>query len=450
METLFVSLILFFVPIKEIKIKGFTKGLEKKSQFIFKEFYEKEATKENLDRLTERLLDFLLKQGYPFVRIRFTGFDTTKGGLKIIINVSNLKPVIIDDISLDKRIKTKKKIFYRYFPLRGKPFDIQKFNTGKEKIERFPFIEIKGFDFRTYAGKNYIYLDVKEKPSSSFEIFMGYNVEKKIPLGKLDANINNLFGDLRSFRLKWERFAKGKSDFKFTYTEPFIGPFELSLSPYYSLSQRESLYVKENIGLKCAYYLKKGNLSLFYEYAEEIPFKKKSKFLNSSGSEIIVGKKTFFPSDAFYFSISGKIIKGKNESYKGFANLFVFKNILFNFYMLLDFYAGGINLKDTLLSEYFYLGGTKLPRGYAEEEFTAEKFLTVSFENHLKFKNLSIFLFIDYSVISSISSVFLHRLGYGIGFTGFTSNIETKLSIAFPYRYDFTSAKIHLIFKNYF
>ncbi len=449
METLFVSLI-FLIPIKEIEIRGVSLGVEKKLETLKKEFKGKEVNKDNLDNLTNKLIQFLLKEGYPLARIRFTGFEKEKDSMKIIITISDLKPFIVNDILIDGNAKTKKEIFKRYFNLIQKPFNMEEFIKGKRKIESFPFIKIEGFDLKAYAGTNYLYLKVKEKPSNRFEFFSSYDNKNKILRGKIEIEAFNLFGDLRSFKIKWERYAKGKSDFEISYTEPFIGPFEISLTPYYLLFQRESLYIKENIGVKLSYNFEKGFLSVLYEYYEEIPFLKKSFYINSSGSEIILGRRAFFPEEAFYFSLFGKALKGKSTSYKGESDIYFMKKLLYIFYGSFEIFAGFLNLKDTLLSEYFYLGGTKYPRGYKEEEFISESFISFILEKHFRFKNISFFSFFDYSIMKLISRDYLFKSGYGIGFVGFTENLETKLSIALPYRENLSSAKIHFVLRNYF
>jgi len=449
LETLLVSLI-FLIPIKDIDIKGISPGIEKKLEELRKEYRGREADKENLDSLTEELARFFLREGYPLARIRFTGFKKEKDSLKIIISISNLKPFIVNDILVDRNIRTKKNVFERYFDLIGKPFRIDKFFTGKRKIERFSFINVKDFDLRSYAGRNYLYLKVHEKPSNRFEFFGSYDNKKKIFTGKIEIEALNLFGDLKSFKLKWERYSKGKADFEVNYTEPFIGPFEISLTPYYILFQRESLYVRENLGIKLTYHFEKGNFSILYDYYEETPFLKNPFYVNSSGSELVFGRKFFFPENRFYFRFSGKVLRGKNISYKGKVDISFMKKIISIFYSSAEIYAGFLNLKDSLFSEYFYLGGTKYPRGYSEEEFISENFITFIFEEHMRFKNISFFSFFDHSIMKLISEDYIYKSGYGIGFTGFTENLEVKLSLALPYKENLNSAKVHFIFRNYF
>ena len=449
METLLVSLI-FLIPIKEIDIRGISPGIEKKLEELRKEYKGREASKKNLDSLTEKLTRFFLREGYPLARIRFTGFEKEKDSLKIIINISNLKPFIVNDILVDKTIKTRREIFRRYFDLIKKPFRIDRFTSGKRKIERFPFINIEGFDLRSYAGRNYLYLIVHELPSNRFEFFASYDNKRKIFTGKIEIEALNLFGDLRSFKLKWERYSKGKADFEINYTEPFIGAFEISLTPYYVLFQRESLYVRENLGIKLTYHFEKGNFSILYDYYEETPFLKNPSYVNSSGSELVSGRKFFFPENELYFRFSGKVLRSRNVSYKGESDILYMKKMLSFFYSSAEIYAGFLNLKDTLLSEYFYLGGTKYPRGYSEEEFVSKSFITFIFEEHLRFKNISFFSFFDYSIMKLISDNHVYKSGYGIGFTGFTENMQIKLSIAFPYKENFNSAKVHFILRNYF
>jgi len=449
LEAFLVSLI-FLIPIKDINIKGISPGIEKKLESLKKEYRGREANKENLNNLTEKLTHFFLKEGYPLARIRFTNFEKEKDSLKIVISVSNLKPFIVNDILIDNTLQTKKYIFKRYFDLTGKPFTLDKFMRGKRKIERFSFINIRSFDLRSYAGRNYLYLKVYEKPSSNFEIFSSYDNKSKILKGKIEIEALNLFGDLRSFKIRWERYTSGKADFEMSYTEPFIGPFEVSLSPYYLLFQRESLYIKENLGIRLIYHFEGGNFSILYDYYEETPFLKNPFYVNSNGSEFVFGKKPFFPEEGAYFRFSGKVLKSKNISYKGKANIFFMKKIVSIFYSSAEIYSGFLNLKDSLLSEYFYLGGTKYPRGYSEEDFVSESFITFIFEEHIRIKNISFFSFLDHSIMRLISEDYIHKSGYGIGFIGFTENLEVKLSLALPYKEGLNSAKVHFILRNYF
>jgi len=449
LETILISLI-FLIPIKNIDIKGISLGIERKLEELRKEYRGREASKENLDSLTQELARFFLKEGYPLARIRFIGFEEERDSLRVIIRISNLQPFIVNDILVDRNIRTKKNVFKRYFDLIGKPFRIDKFFTGKRKIERFSFINIKGFDLRSYAGRNYLYLKVHERPSNRFEFFGSYDNKKKIFTGKIEIEALNLFGDLRSFKLKWERYSKGKADLEVSYTEPFIGPFEISLTPYYILFQRESLYVKENLGIKLSYHFDRGSFSILYNYYEETPFLRKPSYVNSSGSELVFGRKSFFLENKFYFRFSGKVLRSKNISYKGETDISFIKKIISIFYSSIEVYTGFLNLKDSLLSEYFYLGGTKYPRGYSEEEFVSENFVTFIFEEHIKFKNISFFSFFDYSIMRLISRDYIYKSGYGIGFTGFTENLEIKLSLALPYKENLNSAKVHFIFRNYF
>ncbi|MEN3045112.1 MAG: POTRA domain-containing protein [Candidatus Hydrothermales bacterium] len=449
METFFVYLI-FSLPIREIEVKGLTPELEKKIILILKKYKEKESSKSNLDKLTQELSTFFLKEGYPTARIKFLGFEEKENGLKIIIKVSELNLFIVDDIIIDKNVKTKKSIFKRFFNFKNKPFKIEEFERSKEKIQRFGFIRIKGFELRKSGTFNYLYIDVIEKPSNSFEFFTLYDNKIKKFTGKLELNISNIFGDLRQFLLNWERFAEGRSNLELKYGEPFIGSFDISFSPFYSIFQRESLYIKENVGFTISYYFDKGIFSFIYNYFEEMPFLKSSKFINSSGSEISFGKKSFSPSNLLFFSIKGIILKGKKVSHKATLNFFVMRNLIKNFYPSLEILQGFIDLKDTLFSEYFFLGGSKYPRGFKEEEFVADFFSTFILENYIKFKNFSLFIFSDYSIIKLISNQNLRKMSYGLGFLLYTLNNEVKISFALPHREKIQTAKVHFTFKNYF
>ncbi|MEO0300689.1 MAG: hypothetical protein ABIM98_01795 [candidate division WOR-3 bacterium] len=450
METLFISLI-FVLPIKQIEIKGITPFLEKKCIEILKKFENLEASKENLDKLTEELSLFFLKEGYPNARIRFTGFEEYEDGLKIFINVSDLNYFIINDIIFDKNIKTKKKIFLHFFNLIQKPFNIQDFEKGKEKLKRFGFINVRNFELRKFGGLNYLYLDIHEKPSNSFESFLLYDNKRKTFAGKIETEINNIFGDLRSFFLRWERFSEGKADFEVKYTEPFIFNFDISISPHYNLFQRDSLYIKENLGLKISYFFERVKFSLIYDYFEEIPFLKTSRFISSSGSEIVIGEKSFLPTNIYFFSLRGILLKGKGISHKAITDLILMKNFMRYFYSSFEIYSGFLNfLKDTIISEYFFLGGFKYPRGYREEEFIAKLFFTFVIENYINFKNFSFFLFYDYSKMKLISEEYINKIGYGFGFSGFEFNTYFKISFAFPYKESLQSTKVHFFIKNYF
>ncbi len=450
MEALFISLIFIILPIRQIEIKGLTPGLEKKSKEILEKFENLEASKENLDKLTEELSLFLLKEGYPNARVRFTGFEEYKGGIKIFINISEMNYFIVDDIIFDKKIKTKKKVFLRFFDLINKPFTIQDFEKGREKLKRFNFININGFELRKSGGLSYLYLDIYEKPSNSFESFALYDNKRKTFAGKIEIDLNNIFGDLRSFFLKWERYTEIKTNFEASYTEPFIKNFDISISPHYSLFQRESLYIKENLGLKISYFFERAQFSLIYNYFEEIPFLKTSRFINSSGSEIVIGEKSFLPTQTFFFSLQGFLLKGKEISHKAISDLMFMKNLIKYFYSSFEIYSGFLNLKDTVISEYFYLGGTKYPRGFGEEEFVAGLFFTLILEEYIKFKNFSIFIFYDHSNMKLISEEYLKKIGYGLGFSGLGSNTYFKISFAFPYKENLQSAKVHFLIKNYF
>ncbi|MEN3046999.1 MAG: hypothetical protein ABDH49_08525 [Candidatus Hydrothermales bacterium] len=449
METLLIYLI-FSLPITEIEVKGLTPELEKKIVLILEKFKNKEASKTNLDRLTQELSLFFLKEGYPNARIKFLGFEEKENGLKAVIKVYELKFFIVDDILISKNIKTKKKIFERFFNFKAKPFKIEDFEKSKEKIERFGFIKIKGFELRKSGSFNYLYLDVIEKPSNSFEFFTLYDNKIKKFTGKIELNINNIFGDLRQFLLNWERFAQGRTNLEVKYSEPFIGKFDISFSPFYSIFQRESLYIKENIGFKIGYYFDKGVFSFIYSYFEEIPFLRSSKFINSSGSEIFIGKKGFYPSNLFYFSIKGMILRGKKTSHKATFDFFIMRNFIKNFYVSFEILRGLIDLRDTIFSEYFFLGGSKYPRGFKDEEFVANSFVTFVLENYIKFQNFFPFIFYDYSTIKLISDRIIIKRSFGLGFLLYTLNTEVKISFALPYKEKIEIAKVHFTFKNYF
>lgn len=444
------KLILFsYLVISEINIDIPIKGLKIKIEKEIKNFYGNIANKKNLDALTQKIIELLLKEGYPFAKIKFTSFDIRKNKLIIFIKISNLKPVIIENILLPHELKTKKKIFLRYFPFRKKVFNLEIFKKGKELIERHGIFEIKDFNFKKFKNLNFLYINIQEENNSFFELGTGYDSEQKLLKGEITLNLFNITGNLRKMEIMWKRLKKKDTDFYASYTEPFIGPFEISLNPYYQLSQRDSLFTYQKGGIKISYHFTRVNFSVELGIIEEKPFNNSPINYTFYRNGFEFGRKKYFIEENIYLLIKGSYIKNSERVLKFEGEFNFTKKITDNLYVYFNLIYGYIN-QNYIYSEIFKKGGIYFPRGYRDEEFLCKNATITVLELHRVFKNISFFLFYDQGFLSLIGKNNLRPAGMGIGIVFKRKELNIKLSFALPYKGELQRTKLHITFRNYF
>ena len=431
-------------------------------------------------------LEHLVDAGYPFAMLSWDSLYTGKKGQ--VHGVLELKsgPFIENDtIHLLSSIETRKDFIQRTLDMRvGEPYSESGFQNIPRKIRRVSFLKLKSLpDIGFSGGKAKVYLDVQELPASSFEGVIGFlpnqaQGDKLQVTGYLDLQLANLFSTGRALSMKWQKFSFQSQQLDLAYHHPYLFNSKILLDFGFNLVKQDTTFINRRLEFGVGTYLWKniifnGNYNRF------------SGNLTTSNSDIIQDQGIAdYKTDLYTVNLSNSI---REDDFQ-FTNDWTFRmgfsvgkksiernpNVPTSFYDSIDqettlfkfdlsssiqrvlfgktalFYrltTGGIENKEILKNELYRIGGLKSLRGFNENFFYAQYFVSNRIELRQYFESRSYFMAFYDNMFYKTNSFTDIPMGLGVGFSLATSNglfnFAYALGSSDQQAFSFTESKIH-------
>lgn len=399
----------------------------------------------NVQKMIEDILLFFEDNGYPFAKAKFVSFLKRGDTLDYNLIIDKGRLGLIEGVDFEGLEKVNKGELKKILRFKPKVFSKDMVYSFKNKLYFFPYLVYENYYFFEEKNKLFLGFVLRENLSNSFEGGVGYSNEVKNFFGNLKLHIDALLGSLRSIDLLWRRIKRGQQDFLISYEEPFFYFLDMKLKGNYSLFQRDTFYTRENFDILLYFLLYPFKLGMGGSYEENRDFilkRREYRILNIG--EVEGGKRGYFQT-GFYLLLNSKY---SGKDYFKINSIFEGRKV-FRFYGILGrfFYMNLFKKGEILNSEYFYIGGKENLRGYDEEEFKVRDAFIINWENYLTFsKIISPIVFFDSGILDRKKI----RFSYGFGIMGERKNFSYSIIIAFPYKRDIYSGKLHLLFIQYF
>ena len=346
---------------------------------------------ESIEKTVDKMVEIMSEKSYAFANIEpILKRDRDKKTIDIEFIINETPRIFIDQIKIFGNTRTIDEVIRRELRIReGDPYNVNKINRSKQRIENLGFFEKVEFETKRIGDTDRVDLEitVKEKRTGELSLGIGYSTRDS---GNINAGIreNNLFGTGRKLGLSAQKsYTQLSADL--SYTKPyFLGR---SLDAGFELFQLNSAkrnfraYDSSNSGIKL-----NAGYSIFefldhfisYSYSDQkignitsgASFATQSlqgNYTYSAVEQTLTFDKTnnrINPQKGYYLSISQSYtgIGGnvKNLRHEGRAGYFI---PTFNNDFILKFLARGAVIdgigEDIRIQNNFYVGGNNF-RGF--------------------------------------------------------------------------------------
>ncbi len=242
--------------IKNIKITNLIakfneKPLYNKINFKSNEFYNLEK----IDKTIAEMTDYMSENSFAFNEIEpeFTR-DLANKTIDINFVIKETPAIYIDQIEVKGNIRTFDEVIRRELRIsEGDPYNINKINRSRQRIENLGFFETVNFEVKRIGQTNKvdIIIDVKEKKTGEFSFGVGFST-----VDKATANIGikerNFLGSGQEIGLSLQK-SNFTSVFDINYQKPYFNRYNLDLGTEVfsnKLNKRNTLaYDQQNQGL---------------------------------------------------------------------------------------------------------------------------------------------------------------------------------------------------------
>jgi len=467
---------------------------------------------QQVNQLTEAILEYCENNGYPFASVKLDSISLNQGKLSAEIFLDKNKLVTIDSLSINGDAKIAKSYLANYlgfrFPSIYREDLIQKISV---RMRELPFCsESHPTQIIFNSDHAAINLFLKKKQSSRFDFVLGVlpnsnSTGKLLVTGDGQLNLVNPFGRGENVFVSFSQLQPRTTQAELKADYPYLLNLPFGVDGNFYLYKNDTLYlnVKEQIGLKYLFtgvnYLKlfyknESSSILSFDSAQIIESKQLPSYLDSRTESYGLEYRyehldyRFNPTRGMSLLASGQAgtrkvkenagitqLKDPNDPEYNFASLYdslknkqeqyAFTVSIQNYFrvtsrsvIMAAYHGAGIFSNKIFENELYRIGGFQLMRGFDEQSIYASQYHILTAEYHyLLAQNSFFYLFFDAAYVRNKSlTPPTDDFPYGFG-TGI--NFETRAGI-FAVSYalgaqqnnpiQFRTAKIHFGYVNYF
>ncbi len=407
----------------------------------------------------QTLLTYYENNGFPFVAIEPKNFNVNDGERTISYTLKITEGPIVRISKINFTGTETKQSRMRQL------FSIKPLFLYSEDITRKLLRKVQAQDF-IVTDYNIIQIDttyqlqisVKEKMNQEISAALSYLPYWKELNGFFYLNLYNLFSTLRSVKLGWEKFNRF-TNFSLNYHDPYLLGFNFTGNISHTVYDTTYAKTDFNLGINMPV-LEYLSLNFYTGYDNTTP-----GLLNLSTFQTIWFGQGFTIEnygesdnrDREYWLDYSTILGSRKQSPQNqlLAKTIIESKVLFPFIKNIS-YLIELTIKNLYsntelsISDSLYLGGTRTLRGYRENEFSTNRFLSLRNEFYFfRSSNTDIFLFGDFACFNS-SPHYLFKSGYGLGLSANSKTAIIEISYGVPLQENILRGKIHLGLSNKF
>ncbi|WP_418263942.1 hypothetical protein [Flavobacterium faecale] len=400
--------------------------------------------------LTELKLEKLKKKGHTLFAEIYFNLGITRTIDEIVTNYYNPN-------------NTKEKLPKGHIKQLNKKYNKQIFNKNSvEKIyrdfEKFRFVSQTKYPETLLLNdttKVYVYLE--KRKSNNFDGYIGFNTDDNSKLtlnGYLDLTLENTIKAGEQFSIYWKSDGNNQKTFRSFLELPYIFNSNFGLKALINIFKQDSIFQNTKTALDLGYLISyDSRIYLGYQSTES------SNIQNSSSSAVPDFNSAFFTTNFEYnnidydlslfpektkFSITTGIGKRTNNNLSEetettqqyYIDLKASHTFAFNKKNYLNINSQNFYLKSSnyLINELYRFGGINSIRGFSENSFQAQSFISILTEyRYIVSTNLYLHSILDYCIykdpfLTENKLDTLTGVGFGIGLQ--TKNGLLKITFA--------------------
>ena len=211
---------------------------------------------ESIEQSINKMIEIMSEKSYAFANIEpILKRDRDKKTIDIEFVINETPRIFIDQIRIFGNTRTIDEVIRRELRIReGDPYNVNKINRSKQRIENLGFFEKVEFDTKRIGDSDRVDLEiiVKEKRTGELSLGIGYST---IDRANINAGIreNNLFGTGRKIGLSVQKSYSALSA-DLSYTKPYFLGRSLDAGfevfKINSTKRNSRMYESDNSGLR--------------------------------------------------------------------------------------------------------------------------------------------------------------------------------------------------------
>jgi outer membrane protein insertion porin family len=211
---------------------------------------------ESIEQTINKMIEIMSEKSYAFANIEpILKRDRDKKTIDIEFVINETPRIFIDQIRIFGNTRTIDEVIRRELRIReGDPYNVNKINRSKQRVENLGFFEKVEFDTKRIGDTDRVDLEiiVKEKRTGELSLGIGYST---IDRANINAGIreNNLFGTGRKIGLNVQKSYNALSA-DLSYTKPyFLGrPLDAGFEVFKinSTKRNSRMYESDNSGIR--------------------------------------------------------------------------------------------------------------------------------------------------------------------------------------------------------
>ncbi len=465
-----------------------------------------------VEQLLNKIITYQENNGYPFAQVNLDSIEIQDDSIYAQLHLEQNQLFTYDTIGLHGEARISKKFLYSYLGIKpnGLYNESVVLKAGK-RIRELPFLqEERPLQVFFLTDKAQLHFFLKERKTSRFDFLLGVlpnnDVTGRVLItGEILLDLVSPFGRGEKFFLNWKRLQARTQSLETALRYPYILSAPLGVEFEFMLYKRDTLYLDLDWEVGFQYLFVGGN------YFKTFVHNKFTNVLNVDTNQIIRTRKlpeindvrnTLFGVEYFYENLDYRINPTKGVSlivsaaagtrrirelsevaglsdpenpgftFESLYDSLNLRSVQYKFDYRIDKFwklgkrstvktglrGGALISNNIFFNEQFRIGGSRLLRGFDEEEIFTSLFDVVTVEyRFLLSENSHFHVFFDGAYVESrvaggFESDFPFGFGAGLAF-------ETKAGL-FGVTYalgkqqnnpiDFKSAKLHFGYVNYF
>jgi outer membrane protein insertion porin family len=434
-------------------------------------------TRNGLEQDIAALLEFYEQQGYPFAVVIPEKFSLNDG-LQFTLRVEEGEEVRLAGIHVTGNTTTKSSFIARQMDIRGgQKYTRDHMETARAALWRtglFDQIGEFGVGRVPNSDEFQLIVPVVEKQVNRFSGILGYGSDPKTVSGMLDLALGNVGGKGRKVGLHWFRRNRSRSQFRASYTHPWIVGFPVELIARFRHEVDDPNYLLTAASLGVGSGLREGMKRALLVGFERTVYGHDGLVRRDKTSlvlEIGYGKPSLYRSDSLrranvhgaaqYSSVEEVSTSGTRNGSN--VRLSIDGSVAplarERWICVLDFSGGKSYDSQGLIrpDDLFRIGGTQTLRGFREEQFRVESYAIVRAELHRLFIGNagSLYPFVDCAAYTGSKYLgdtagWRTKCGYGVGL-GMPSRMGVvTVGIGCAGSWILDNAKLHLAVEKAF
>jgi translocation and assembly module TamA len=184
--------------------------------FREEQFKGKIYNPEQFSKRTERMLQFLENNGYPFASVRLDSIEADSNGISASMNLQMNELILFDTMEMIGGANIKKGYLYKYLGIKpGSLYNEDMMLQINSRISQLPFLKTsRSSSVYFYGNKAMPILYLENRKASSIDGVIGFapnntqpgSSNKLLITGEANLKLQNLFGSGKSFDLNYRSF----------------------------------------------------------------------------------------------------------------------------------------------------------------------------------------------------------------------------------------------------